>query len=120
MRARRDELVRGLQANREFGSDACVVLNFIRHGSADQRAANSGYASAMLSLMAEMGNGPIHIGRAVTLEGDARFDEVAIVYYPGVDYFADMVQSEFFTGIIGGKQLGDTLSAPTVPLLPHL
>jgi len=120
MRARRDALVRGLEANREYGSSACVVLNFIRHGSPEQRAANSGYGSAMLSLMAEMGNGPTHIGRAVTLEGDAHFDEVAIVYYPGVDYFADMVQSEFFTGIVGGKQLGDTLSSPTVPLLPHL
>ncbi len=88
--------------------------------SAEQSAANSGYGSEMLGLMAEMGNGPMHMGRAVTLEGDADFDNVIIVYYPGVDYFAEMIQSEFFTGIVGGKQLGDTLSSPTVPLLPHL
>ena len=70
--------------------------------------------------IALLGNGPTHIGDAVTLEGDADFDQVVIVYYPGVEYFAEMLQSEFFTGIVGGKQLGDTLSSPTVPLLPHL
>ena len=62
----------------------------------------------------------MHMGRAVTLEGEADFDNVIIVYYPGVEYFADLVQSEFFTEIVGGKQLGDTLSSVTVPLLPHL
>jgi hypothetical protein len=31
-----------------------------------------------------------------------------------------MIQSEFYTGIISGKQLGDDLSSLTVPLLPHL
>ena len=97
-----------------------VVLNFIKNGSAEQREANSGYGSEMFGLMAEMGNGPTHVGAAVTLEGEADFDNVVIVYYAGVEYFAEMLQSEFFTGIVGGKQLGDTLSSPTVPLLPHL
>ena len=116
----RARLVEGLLANREYGENAVVVLNFIKNGSAEQREANSGYGSEMLGLMAEMGNGPMHIGSAVTLEGEADFDNVIIVYYPGVQYFADMLQSEFFTGIVGGKQLGDSLSSPTVPLLPHL
>ena len=119
-RERRARLVEGLLANREYGKDALVVLNFIKNGSTEQRDANSGYGSEMLGLMAEMGNGPTHVGRAVTLEGEADFDNVVIVYYPGVEYFAEMLQSEFFTEIVGGKQLGDTLSSPTVPLLPHL
>ncbi|MGE4609787.1 MAG: hypothetical protein AAEJ52_23880 [Myxococcota bacterium] len=120
MRERRAGLVRGLLANREYGKDAVVVLNFIKNGSSEQREANSGYGSEMLGLMAEMGNGPMHIGTAVTLEGEADFDNVVIVYYPGVEYFAEMIQSEFFTKIAGGKQLADTLASPTVPLLPHL
>ena len=45
---------------------------------------------------------------------------VAIVYYPGVEHLAELVQSKYFTGIIGGKQLGDTLTSTTVPLLPPL
>jgi len=118
--ARRARVVEGLLANREYGKDAVVVLNFTKNGSAEQREANSGYGSEMMGLMAEMGNGPTHVGAAVTLEGEADFDNIAIVYYPGVEYFAELLQSEFFTGIVGGKQLGDTLSSPTVPLLPHL
>ena len=113
-------MVQGLLANREYGEDACVVLNFIKNGSAEQQAANSSYASAMISLMAETGSGPMHIGEAVTLEGNADFDEIVLVYYPGVEYFAEMIQSEFFTNIVGDKQLGDTLSSPSVPLLPYL
>jgi hypothetical protein len=85
-----------------------------------RRAANSGYGREMLRLMAEMGNGPMHIGVAVTLEGGADFDNVVTVYYPGVEYFAEMLLSEFFTRIVGGKQLGDSQSSPPVPLLPRL
>lgn len=118
--ARRDRLVAGLLENREYGSEALVVLNFTKDGTPEERAANSGYGGAMLAMMAELGIGPMHMGRAVTLEGDAQFDNVVIVYYPGVEFFAQMVQSTFFTSIVGGKQLGDTLSSPTVPLLPHL
>ena len=51
---------------------------------------------------------------------DASFDNVVIVYYPGVEYLAEMVQSTYFTGIFGGKQLGDSLALLTVLLLPHL
>jgi hypothetical protein len=97
-----------------------VVLNFIKDGNAEQQAANAGYGRAMTGLMAETGSGPMHIGPAVTLEGGADFDQVAIVFYPGTDFFADMIESEFYTGISGGKQLGDTLASPSVPLLPHL
>jgi hypothetical protein len=116
----RERLVGSLRASGEFGRDACVVLNFIKDGNAEQQAANAGYGRAMTGLMAETGSGPMHIGPAVTLEGGADFDQVAIVFYPGTDFFADMIESEFYTGISGGKQLGDTLASPSVPLLPHL
>ncbi len=119
-REQRERMVKALEANREYGRDALVVLNFIQAGTPEQQAADRAYGFEMLSLMAKRGYGPMHMGRAVTLEGDARFDNVAIVYYPGVDYFADMIQSEFFLGIVGNKQLGDSLAAPSVPLLPHL
>ena len=42
------------------------------------------------------------------------------VFYPGTEYFADLVRSEFFTDAVRGKQLGDTMSLLTVPLLPRL
>lgn len=60
-------------------------------------------------LFAEGAHGPMHMGRAVTVEGEARFDTVALVYYPDIDSLQGMLQSTFFNDIVGGQQLGDTL-----------
>ncbi len=78
------------------------------------------YGDAMFDLMAESGNGPVHLGSGVTVEGDAIFDHVVMVYCPGVDYLAGLVQSKYFIGIVGGKRLGDAMGVLSVPLLPHL
>jgi len=103
-----------------FSTDALVIINFQRHGDAKQKSANSKYGNSMMSMLSEVGHGPVHMGRAVSLEDDVDFDQVVIVSYPGIKYFAEMVQSKFYTGIFGGKQLGDDLSSPTVPILQHL
>ncbi len=116
----RDQMLERLRANREYGSDAVVILNFLQEGDPDERKSMGDYGSSMLDLMAEAGNGPMHVGRSVTVEGDATFDNVAIVFYPGVEYLAEMVQSKYFIGIFGGKRLRDSMAALTVPLLPHL
>ena len=120
VRDQKEQLLERLLANREYGRDAVVILNFLKDGDSDERKDMEGYGSAMLDLMAETGNGPVHIGRAVTVEGNASFDNVAIVYYPGVEYLAEMIQSKYFSGIFGGKRLSDSLGLLTVPLLPHL
>jgi hypothetical protein len=104
----------------ELGRDAVLVANLTRRGTAEQRAADAEYTGAMLSLMAERGNGPMHMGEAVTLEGAAVFDRVALVYYPGARYFHDMATSTFYQGILGDKQLGDTQASITVPILDRL
>ena len=106
--------------NEAFSKDALVIINFQKFGSATERRANNKYGDAMMSMLAEVGHGPIHLGRAVSLEDDVDFDQVVIVSYPGIRYFVAMVQSRFYTGIFGGKQLGDDLSSPTVPILQHL
>lgn len=116
---RREGLIAALRAERELGAEAVVVLNFIQNGSAEQQRANRGYGREMLGLMAEVGNGPMHLADAVPFDGSA-FDSVVLVYYPGVDYFADLLGSRFFGEIVEGKQLGDTQAMPTVPLLSQL
>jgi hypothetical protein len=118
--AKRDAILGRLRDNREYGENALVIVNFTKQGSAAQQDANASYGLAMMSLMARLGHGPMHMGRAITLQGDAEYDNVIIVFYPGVDYFAELLQSEFFSKAVQGKQLGDTLSLLTVPLLPHL
>ena len=109
-----------IRENAQYSENAMVIINFQKHGSASQKKSDAGYNHEMVSLMAEVGHGPVHVGAAVSLDGDADFDRVVLVYYPGVKYFVDMVQSKFYTGILGQKQLGDNFSTPTVPILQHL
>jgi hypothetical protein len=109
-----------LLEERELGARAAVVVNLVRRGNAEQRAADAAYVARMMEAMAEGGYGPLHIGRAVALEGGARFDSVAIAYYPGVEFFHAMVRSRYYQGIFGSKQLGDSQSSITVPILALL
>ncbi len=118
--AQRALLDKTVAENEAFSEDALVIINFQELGDASQKSANSKYGNSMMSMLSEVGHGPVHMGQAVSLEDDVNFDQVVIVYYPGIKYFAEMVRSKFYTSIFGGKQLGDDLSSPTVPILQHL
>ena len=109
-----------IEAARAYNENAVVVFNLARSGGAAKQEANRGYGRKMVGLFAANGHGPSHMGKSVTLEGEAEFDDVNIVYYPGIDYFLSLMQSKFFNGIFGDKQLGDTLAIPTVPILDRL
>ena len=109
-----------LLAAREYGEHAVVVANLLREGTSANAAADRKYTQQMFGLMAEGVHGPMHIGVAVPLEAGDQFDRVALVYYPGVQYFADMMRSRFYRGIVGDKQLGDTQASITVPVLDRL
>jgi hypothetical protein len=106
-----------LRALSDVNNEALVVFNLTRAGTPEQQASDKNYTSKMIARMARGGYGPMHVGEAVILEGSADFEQVAIVYYPGTNYFADLLSSRFFQEIIGDKQLGDNLSVPTVPIL---
>ena len=109
-----------LEAARAYNEEAAVVFNLARSGDAAEQEANRGYGRKMVGLFAANVHGPSHIGKSVTIEGDAEFDDVNIVYYPGIDYLISLMQSKFYNGIVAGKQLGDTLAIPTVPILDRL
>jgi len=115
-----EALARRLGQETEFGADAVVVVNLLKHGTREQRAAFRRYSAPMFGAMAEGGYGPVHVGRAVRIERDYDFDLVALVYYPGVEFFVDMAQSDFMKDIYAGKQLGDTQAVVTVPILDRL
>ena len=115
-----DEYRPAIEAARAYNEDAVVAFNLILSGGAAEQEANRGYGRKMLGLYAADGLGPSHMGKSVTLEGDAEFESIFIVYYPGIDYFLSLMQSKFYNGIVGGKQLGDTLAIPTVPILDRL
>jgi hypothetical protein len=111
---------RQLDALRPLSEDAVVIFNLIQPGNAEQRRADRNYSRKMMSGMAEGGYGPMHMGRAVTLEGDADFSVFAAVYYPGIDFVQRMIGSAFMSRIGGDKQLGDSLAVATVPILSRL
>jgi len=116
----RAQRLQELARPQDLGRDAALVVNFVKHGSSDQRERDADYVGEMMGLMAEQAHGPMHMGRAVTVEGDADFDNVALVYYPGAPYFAEMAQSTFYQTILGDKQLGDSLAMITAPFLDCL
>ena len=109
-----------LLAARDYGESAVVVANLLREGTSANAAADRRYTEQMFGMMAEGVHGPMHIGVAVPLMTGDQFDRVALVYYPGVQYFADMMRSRFYRGIVGDKQLGDTQASITVPVLDRL
>jgi hypothetical protein len=112
--------VADLLSLRSLNDEALVIFNLIQPGTREQRAADASYGRKMITRMARLGHGPMHVGSAVSVEGDASFESVVIVYYPGVSYFAELISSRFFLEIIGDKQLGDTQAVPTVPILGRL
>ncbi|AOW93714.1 hypothetical protein BFN03_16540 [Rhodococcus sp. WMMA185] len=115
-----EQLSRRLSEEVEFGAHAIVIVNLIKRGTREQRSADRRYTTAMFSAMAEGGYGPLHVGRPVRVERNYEFDAVALVYYPGVEFFIDLTRSEYFQAIYGDKQLGDTQAVITVPILDRL
>ena len=91
----------------------------IKPGDAVQRAADRAYTQSLRSD-GRASHGSMHVGRAVTVEGDAEFSAVAIVYYPGITYLQNMLGSTFMNRIGEGKQQGDSLAVVTVPFLSTL
>jgi len=118
---KRKEILR-LDDYRDIRDDAIVIVNLIQPGTAEQRAADGAYTQEMMRGMAEGGYGPMHMGRAVGVEGvgEHRVKQFAAVYYPGIDHMHAMIGSAFINRIGPGKQLGDTLAVATIPVLSKL
>jgi uncharacterized protein (DUF1330 family) len=105
---------------RRIKDDAVVIFNLIKPGNKEQQKADRSYSQQMISGMAEGSYGPMHMGKAVTVEGDASFKQFVAVYYPGIDHMQAMLGSTFMNRIGGGKQLGDSIAVATIPILSKL
>ena len=116
---KRKEILK-LDDYRDIRDDAIVIVNLIQPGNSEQRTADRAYALEMMRGMAEGGYGPMHMGRAISVEGEHRFKQFVAVYYPGIDHMHAMIGSAFMNRIGPGKQLGDTLALATIPVLSKL
>ena len=112
IKMKRKELLQ-LDDYRAIRDDAVVVVNLIKPGTAEQRAADRAYVGAMKRGMAEGGYGPMHMGRAIRVEGEHRFAQFVAVYYPGIDHMQAKIASAFINRIAPGKPLADTLAIAT-------
>ena len=119
IQAKRKEIL-SLDDYRDIREDAVVIVNLIQPGTAEQQAADNAYTGAMMRGMAEGGYGPMHMGRAVLVEGEHRYKQFVAVYYPGIDHMHAMIGSTFINRVGPGKQLGDTLAVATIPVLDKL
>jgi hypothetical protein len=119
LQAWRDRASR-LRALHEVNRAGLVVYNLVKYSSGGHQDAVDSFGDEMLSRMAALGYGPLHIGRSVALEEFARYDRVFVVYYPSARYFADLLTSQYFPSFVGGKLLNDTLRVPTVPITERL
>lgn len=109
-----------LEAAYKVNPAGLVTINLNRRGNAMQQAAHERFGDAMMALMAADGHGPMHSGRSVALEGNARFDEVIATYYPSADYFARLVTSQLFHEHWSRNLLSDTAWLATVPITDRL
>jgi len=119
IQAKREEIL-AFDDYRDIRDDAVVVVNLIQPGTAAQRAADNAYTAEMMRGMAEGGYGPMHMGRAVSVDGEPRYRNFVAVYYPGIDHMHAMIGSTFLNRVGPGKQLGDTLAVATIPVLEKL
>ncbi|MCH2172904.1 hypothetical protein MK489_19175 [Myxococcota bacterium] len=119
IQAKRREIL-CLDDYRDIRDDAILIVNLIQPGTAQQREADRAYTRAMMSGMAEGGYGPMHMGRAVSVDGEFQYKQFVAVYYPGIDHMHAMIGSSFMNRVGPGKQLGDTLAVATIPVLADL
>ncbi len=109
-----------LRALHEVNRTGLVVFNLLKFPSPGGQAAVEDAGAGLLSRMAALGHGPLHVGRAVVLEKLARFDRVFVIYYPSARYFADMLSSQYYASMTGYRQPGDAIRVPTVPVTAQI
>lgn len=109
-----------LQAVAKINSQGLVVFSLIKFGQDGYLGAVETYGAPLLSRMAALNYGPLHIGRAVALEGFARFNRVYIIYFPSAEYYANLLSSQYFSSFAGNPHLGDTIRVPTIPITHRL
>lgn len=119
--ARNPRLAKIFESLRADAQQGVVFVNLVTDGTPEQQGSSQGaHPRKMARAMAEGGYGPLHVGEAVTLEGDAEFDRVMINYYPGIEFFLSLMASTFIQETLGNFQPREMEAMPTVPILDQL
>ncbi|NQX90275.1 MAG: hypothetical protein HRT77_16620 [Halioglobus sp.] len=119
LQAWRDRVSR-LTALHEVNRSGLVVINLLKLPSPGGQEAIEAAGHGLLSRIAALGHGPLHVGRAVAIEKLARFDRVFIVSYPSARYYAAMLSSQFYASVTGFRHPGDAIRVATVPVTAQI
>ena len=120
VRTHHQQMIKNMLGQDDPAGKPAVVYNLQLTGDPEQQAANARYAEPMTAMMGRGGFGPFHAGVAEAVEGSLDFDSLLIVNYPSLQFFADMIGSDFYQGIYHDKQLADTQATVTFPILEQL
>ena len=109
-----------LRALHEINRHGAVVFNLVKYDTGRSSGMGTHNTDTLLSRMAALDHGPLHIGRCVALEEFARFDRVYITFYPSARYLADLLSSQYFLAMTGQSRIADIVRVPTVPITYRL
>lgn len=110
----------GLLTEPGLGGDGAVAVSLMKRAAPADRPGARRALNQMAGLMAEANCGPIHLGRAVAVDGEHHFDAVSLVYYPGLQFLIDMARSAFFRQVRDGAEPKDLQTVITAPILYRL
>ena len=109
-----------LHALYEINRNGLVLFSLVKYSQTSFQGPLDAFGSRLLSRMAALSHGPMHIGRTVAVEEFSRFDRVYIVYFPNARYFAELLGSNMFNSVAGDQQLSDMLQVATAPITYRL
>ncbi len=109
-----------LHALHEINRQGLVVYSLVKRNRSAAPAVAGDPDARLRARMAAHSHGPLHIGRAVSMEFNAGFDSIYIVHYPSARYYGDLLSSQFYHTLVDNHRLSDAMIVPTVPITYRL
>lgn len=112
--------VRRLSAVQAINGQSLVVYNLAKRRRDPVHSDGVTDTQGLMALLARDSLGPLHLGRFARIEHNAVFDNLYVVQYPSAQYFAQLLQSQFYPTIAENAELADALIVATVPITNRL
>ena len=109
-----------LEAIHTVNPRGLVTYYLVRKWQSEELFSDQEDSGELMSRMAALRHGPLHIGNARALEQNARFEYVFALHYPSAAYFSALMSSGFYQRVVSYPQHVDTLGVATVPITAQL
>lgn len=109
-----------LHALHEKNRRGLVVYSLVKRARPAPPSTANNLDIRLRARMAAHSHGPLHMGRAVSMEYNAGFDSIYAVHYPSARYYAQLLTSQYYHTLLNNYRLSDTMIVPTVPITDRL